>query len=140
MHWKNYRRSSKNMSEKRSVSSLVVETGGCVVQLRLTLDFSMKAGYRKMLQVTFSLSDEYRAGQLELIRRYNVQFRELVTGAQSAVLANSKPTKLVKIAKSYHKVRQNAIVLHNVLREKLLSETCSCQVRIIQIIEIKSLF
>ena len=84
-----------------------------------------------MLQVAFSLSDEYRANQLTLVRRYNVQFRELVTGAQSVAIVNQKPTKSVNVAKSYHKVRENAVVLYNVLKEKLLSATCSCRVSIL---------
>ncbi|KAF8417858.1 hypothetical protein EV426DRAFT_352996 [Tirmania nivea] len=84
-------------------------------------------GYLKMLRVTFSLSDEYRAYQLALIRRYNVQFRQLVIGTQTATTDSSKPTRSVNVAKSYHKVRENAMILFNVLKEKLLSETCSCQ-------------
>jgi len=92
-----------------------------------------------MLQVTFSLSDEYRADQMALIRRYNVQFRELVTGAVPAAAPSSRPTKSVNIAESYHRVRENAMILYNVLKEKLLSATCSCQVGI-QLMRVKSLF
>lgn len=101
---------------------------------------AIKAGYLKMLQVTFSLSSEYRADQLALIRRYNVQFRELVTGAQPPTAASLKPTKSDNVAKSYYKVRENAMILYNVLKEKLLSVACSCQVGIFQLMVIKDLF
>lgn len=138
MYWKDCNRNSRNMNKKRFATSLIVETGNRLIEANSY--FSIKAGYLKMFQVTFSLSNEYRANQLTLIRRYNTQFRELVTGAQPAALASSKPTKLVNVAQSYHKVRENAMILYNVLKEKLLSTTCSCQVGMLQIMRIKDSF
>ena len=78
-----------------------------------------------MLQFTFSLTEEYRVEQLALIRLYNMQFRELVNGAQSLVVTE---TKSMSVAKRYRRVRDHAISTYNVLREKLEALTCACTV------------
>jgi len=122
------------MNRQRFVPRLIAETGGIDTNSPFLL---IKAGYLKMTQVAFSLSDKYRSDQLALINRYNLQFQKLLIGAQHA--AGSKPMKSVNVAKSYHKVRENAMILYNVLEEKLLSATCSCQVGILQLMGIKSL-
>ena len=79
----------------------------------------------KMFQATFNLAEEYRETQLAFIRRYNMQFRELVTGAQPIVVTQTKP---MSVAKHYRKVRDHAILTYNALKEKLEAATCVCSV------------
>ena len=81
-----------------------------------------------MLHVTFSLTDEYRNGQLSRIHRLNDNLGKLVHGVHSQLSFNETHTKGVNVAKHYKRMREQAKVIHDALKEKLETSACGCSV------------
>jgi len=92
-----------------------------------------------MLHVTFTLTDEYRNGQLSRIHRLNDNLGKLVHGAHSQLSFNETHTKVVNAAKYYKRMREQAKAIHDALKEKLETSTCGCSVCSISLFELSCL-
>ena len=81
-----------------------------------------------MLHVTFSLTDKYRNRQLSRIHRLNDNLGKLVLGVHSQLSFNQTHTEVVNAAKHYKRMREQAKLIHDALKEKLESSACDCSV------------
>lgn len=119
--------------ERTKVCSLIICKYSCAEFLTAHV---IQTGYLKMLDVTFSLTDRYRNENLSRIHRLNDNLVKLVHGVHSQLSFNQTHTAVVNAAKHYKRMREQAKVIHDALKEKLETSACGCSVCSISLAEL----